>query len=311
MKLLLFTGLFALLGTVLFAQSPYVFLEENGLVVMEFESTTTYGSWMIDTTISGYVGDHYLHYTGPNYYNNPGNSLLTYQVEISTVGTYRFQWHSRIAQGTSNTDHNDSWLRIPDAAGFYAQKGASMLYPHGSGMSPNPEGSGSNGWFKIYQNALGNWTWNTFTNDNNPYSIYVDFDSVGVYTIEVAGRSKGHAIDRMVLYHSSVNTATATNLGRPESPKDLVSSIAADWQDLAVYPNPAQDQVEIVFPPSLQLRTTSISLLDLSGKLVKEVSVSQQNDQRLHIPIDELPAGMYLLLLNAETTPYRGKFMKQ
>jgi hypothetical protein len=37
---------------------------------------------------------------------------------------------------------------------LFAEKGSSILFPKGSGQTPNPIGSGADGWFKIYMNQL-------------------------------------------------------------------------------------------------------------------------------------------------------------
>ena len=74
--------------------------------------------------------------------------------------------------------------------------------------TPNPEGASGNGYFKVYTNTLG-WNWATQTSDFDPHKVYAVFNSAGVYTIEVSGRSQGHFIDRMVLYKESQYSATA------------------------------------------------------------------------------------------------------
>ncbi|MEM8710783.1 MAG: hypothetical protein AAGG01_07510, partial [Planctomycetota bacterium] len=43
---------------------PY--LEEGGLVVIEFESSDAQGSWARETSIGGYTGSEYLRWDGPN-----------------------------------------------------------------------------------------------------------------------------------------------------------------------------------------------------------------------------------------------------
>lgn len=293
------------------AQGPYVFEEENGLVVIEAESNTGFGQWTPDTAIQGFSGDHYLVYQGVNYYNAPGNSLLKYYVNISKAGTYRFQWRSRITTGTSNTDHNDSWLRIPDAAAFYAQKSTNILYPHGSGMTPNPDGAGKDGWFKVYQNALNAWTWNTSTNDHDPHSIFVEFDSVGIYTIEISGRSTGHGIDRIVMYHSEVSSATALDLALPESPKSILSSIDDVIMDLKILSHPAAGYVEVLVPqPLLPQSLYSLKILDISGRVIRQLPGKILTENRGRIPVADLAPGVYVILLGSEGVLYKGRFLR-
>lgn len=295
------------LGLSLLAQAPYTFEEENGIVVIEIESTPEIGNWVIDSAISGYTGEHYLHYQGPNYYNAPFNSRLVYQINITTTGTYRFQWRSRIAAGSSNTDHNDSWLRFGDATDFYAQKASNVLYPHGSGKSPNPAGAGAGGWFKIYQNVLDDWTWNTSTSDHDPHNIFVKFDSVGIYTFEIAGRSNGHAIDRVVLYHSSASASQALNLNRPESPKNLVSSIGMKSIHLNLFPNPADAYLQLSLPKAAE----QIEILDLSGRRIQQLAPPSRGQRQFQVPIGNLASGVYFLRIQTEQVVYRAKFVKR
>ncbi|MEL7532692.1 MAG: T9SS type A sorting domain-containing protein [Bacteroidota bacterium] len=292
------------------AQEPYLFEEQNGLVVIESTSVPEFSSWNKDTSFAGFTGADYLRYEGSNLYNDPGHSRLVYKVQISKTGTYRLQWRSRITAGTSNTDHNDSWLRLPDASSFYAQKPNSTLYPHGSGQAPNPAGAGKQGWFKVYQNVLDNWTWNTSTSDHDPHSIYARFDSVGVYTIEVAGRSFGHSIDRIVLYHSEVSATQALDLNQSESPKSVVSSIQIETQHLKVFPNPAQGQLEFQLPASFMPGQQEIKIMDLSGRLVKKHSQLVSAGDRIIIPLSAIASGAYFLLIETEQEAYRTRFVK-
>ena len=194
---------------------PATFVEKNGLVVIEAESGNSTG-WTQKTSVSGYTGSGYQEWTGSDLFNSAGTGTINYQIYVSKTGTYRFQWRNRIAKGTDNTEHNDSWLRFPDASNFYGQKGSSKVYPKGSGKSPNPNGASMDGWFKIYTNSSG-WNWQTTTSDHDRHNIYVQFDSPGVYTLQIAGRSNGHAIDRMVLSHSSQSSSGAQNTSLGET----------------------------------------------------------------------------------------------
>ena len=196
---------------------PAPFEEVNGMVVVEAESVPAVSDWTYETSIPGYTGNGYYVWNGQDHFNNPGNGLLEYKINITTTGTYRFQWRNRITQGTSTSDFNDNWLRFPDASDFWAEKGGNKVYPKGTGKTPNPAGSTSDGWFKVYVSEINKWSWQTRTSDGNPHAIYVKFDTPGVYTMQVSARSKGHGIDRMVLFHSSVNSTTALDPNQPET----------------------------------------------------------------------------------------------
>ncbi len=296
-----------------FAQDLPVYIEEDGIIAIELESAGEYFDWSVDTIIDGYLGSSYLRYSGPNYFGSPGNSLLTFKINISTTGTYRFQWRSRIAQGNSNTDHNDNWLRIPDATAFYGKIGNSTVYPHGSGMTPTPNGAGSNGWFKVYQNQTNNWTWDASTSDNDPHPIFAEFDSAGIYTIEISGRSQGHAIDRFVLYHSSVSISDATWLGRPESQTmDPVGTNELTSEKLFLSPNPAVESLSINLPKENLNDSFEIQIYDTMGMLVKTFNKNKSEvHEKTILNISELIPGNYMVRIRGEKILYSGQFIKQ
>lgn len=191
------------------------YVEEAGLVTIYPEDLTLVSSWEVATTQAGYTNTGYIRWTGADNFNTPGVGVISATIRITNPGTYRFQWYSRIGQGTSTADFNDTWLRFPDATDFYGQRGSSVVYPHGSGKTPTPNGSGSGGWFKVYLNHA-DWGWSTKTSDNDPHDIYVEFATPGVYTMELSARSFNHLIDRIVMYQSSV--ADPLNLSNADTP---------------------------------------------------------------------------------------------
>jgi len=183
-------------------------VENNGLVIIEAETGTGINSnWSKRTNIGGFTGSSYLRYVGPDSFTTPGRNTISYKFQIKTPGTYRFVWRNRIARGNNRTEHNDGWVRFPDAANFYGQRGNSRIFPRGTGKGPNPEGASRDGWFKAYTNDLGEWTYQTVTSDFDPHEIFVRFNNAGVYTVQVSGRSNGHAIDRLILFNNSNNNA--------------------------------------------------------------------------------------------------------
>ena len=203
------------------------FTEQNGLVVIEMESGNVPSNWVSETAFSNFTGSSYLRYDGSNHFGNPGVDTVEYKVNISKTGTYRFQWRNAFGAGTDATEHNDSWLKI-EASSFYGKKGSSIVCPKGYNSNENsctggvPEGAGGGGWFKVYRSggSVGAWSWTANTSDNDAHQIFADFNAPGVYTILVSGRSAEHAVDRMVLYYSSVGTSAATNTSQSESPRE-------------------------------------------------------------------------------------------
>ena len=201
--LILFLVAFSFQDSFLLAQNIYC--ETGDILVVEMESESVVSPWQNLTSASGYSGTGYFYWNGPNYFTSPGNAKLTYTIKITNPGTYRFRWRSQIGLGTKQSEHNDAWLRLPDADDFYGYRAStnSTIYPKGSGKTPNPNGQGSGGWFKIYMNSLNGWVWNTSTSDHDAHQIYAVFNNPGLYTVEISGRSTGYMIDRFVFYNES------------------------------------------------------------------------------------------------------------
>lgn len=186
-----------------------------------------HSGWASGTALIGSIPMTYLYGTNA-YLTTPGRNLLSYKIKISSPGTYRFVWHCKVGKGTSKTDHNDNWLRIADAAAFYAKKGSSVVRPRGICTNDCPNGAGSNGWFKVYSNGTINWTWNTWTSDNDPHGIYARFDTAGIYTVEVSLRSDYQFLNRFVMFNESIHSlAQSTNLSlAPSAAEDEISTSA-------------------------------------------------------------------------------------
>ncbi len=188
---------------------------KNGLVVIEAENLQVPSGWKNKSAVSGYTGNGYLEWEGGDSFNNPGAGVISTSIKINEPGVYLFQWRNKVGFGTVSTDFNDTWLRFPDASDFYGLKGAHIVYPKGSGKTPLANGAGSGGWLKVYLSGTTNWTWSTNTSDEDPHKIYVAFDTPGVYTMEISGRSDHHVIDRITLNKSA---ADPTNLSLEETP---------------------------------------------------------------------------------------------
>lgn len=193
-----------------------IYLEREGIVSVEFETVEGELEWQRGSTLEGFDGEGYLVWNNPDSFQMPGNGVLTYKLNISTPGTYRFIWRSRITEGETQSEANDSWLRFNDAADFFGERDGRIVYPRGTGKTPNPEGSSADGWFKVYMNRVGEWFWRSNTSDNDPHDIFVTFDEPGVYTMEVSGRSKFHGLDRFVLFVEGKTFEEAESAERSE-----------------------------------------------------------------------------------------------
>lgn len=268
--------------------------DDAGLVVIEAENLEISGTnWNIKTNFNDYTGAGYLSWDGNNSLNNPGNGLITTSIKISTPGTYRFQWRSRIGVGSNSTEHNDSWLRFPNASDFYAEKNGNRIYPKGSGQTPNPNGAGSDGWFKIYLSGSTNWTWSTRTSDNDAHDIFVVFNTPGIYSMEISGRSQYHLIDRITL---SNNTNNPLDLGNSETPCSegalSLNNLNSKTKkaSISLFPNPTDHIINL----SINIKNWSrtVAVYDFKGVQILEVEVSESNGE---IDVSRLSSGFYFL----------------
>lgn len=208
------------------ADTNQVYLEQGGYVHFEAEDASTVGSWDVNTALNDYTGSGYLEWTGPDYFseNNAGNGIITYHFRVETAGNYELRWRSRIAKGESNTESNDTWVRFSTGNDVAGEEPLS-------------------GWAKVYMGEFGIWSWSARTVDHvaNPVRQYF---SQGDHTLEISGRSYGHAIDRIAMYrYDDVNFDPGLNGtlalssyvrldGSTEDPNPIVS------------PNPATTEPE-------------------------------------------------------------------
>lgn len=175
------------------------FTERNGSLNIEAEDLNLNSSWKKQTSLNGYKGSGYINWTGDDQFRSPGSGIISASIKINTPGKYKFQWISKVGIGDNPTEHNDSWLKFPNASAFYAEDGGDKIYPKGSGKTPNPEGAGGQGYFKVYINSTTNWTDRSWTSDNDPHAIFVEFNTAGTYTMQIGARSNGHLIDQIRL----------------------------------------------------------------------------------------------------------------
>ena len=165
------------------ADPDYTYLEKDGIILFESEDGSADTGWQLQTELDDYHGSGYLVWTGPDSFplSSAGKGNITYHFRIETAGNYQLLLRSRINSGESNTESNDSWVRL-------------------STGSDVPEEEPLDGWTKLFMNTLGEWTWSSKTVDHVGRPLRQYF-AQGDHTIEISGRSIGHAIDRIALFN--------------------------------------------------------------------------------------------------------------
>lgn len=186
-------------GLAVAQENTCVFEEVDGLLIIEPETLPLTDDWKVGNKVTGFNGSGYIFWDGEDHFNTPGNGVINVKFKINTPGTYRFEWRSKIGNGDDFTEFNDTWLRFPDANEYYGLLAGRKVFPKGVGKLPEPEGSGAEGWFKVFLTGSTDWTFSTNTSDNQGYQLFVNFSKSGIYTFQVSARSAQHLIDRIVM----------------------------------------------------------------------------------------------------------------
>ena len=194
------------------------FVESDGFVYFEAEDAQFGGDWVLGTVLDHFSGDGYLEWNGPDLFNpaDAGRDTIAYQFEITTAGNYELRWRTRIAQGDSNTESNDSYVRFPTGVNV---DGEEPFY----------------GWQKVFMGHHGAWFWDAKVNDHAGANVR-QFFSAGTHVMEVSGRSNGHAIDKIALYRYESLELSPNDLdtrsGTPQSSIDgNAAAVPSDTSD--------------------------------------------------------------------------------
>jgi hypothetical protein len=208
------------------------------VLAFEAESLPLGESWETKTEAGGYEGSGYVEWTGNSHNNDPTHGVVSIDIRIDTPGRYQLDWRVQIGRGDDTTEHNDAWIRFPDADDYYGLKGQQgaeiRRYPRpicedDTAMdqvtsAPDvaeatcPDGSTRDGWLKVYSSGARDWKWSARTSDNDASDVVAEFDRAGVYTLELAARANFFRIDRIVLREESVDAGNARSSG--ETPCD-------------------------------------------------------------------------------------------
>ncbi len=163
-----------------------IFQEKDGLIVIQVESMPPSSGWVLETGDSGYTGNGYYEWKGPNHFGNPGNGTITYQINVTNPGVYNFRIRNQ-HDHPDHTEENDVWVRH------------------------NQEE-----WFKIYSSQSGQYKWTWQSRNEELGHVDASFNlNAGPNTIELSGRSNGMKLDQFQMYLSTVPNAPSTSF--PES----------------------------------------------------------------------------------------------
>ncbi|WP_157472067.1 T9SS type A sorting domain-containing protein [Neolewinella persica] len=130
--------------------------------------------------------------------------------------------------------------------------------------------------------------------------------------MQIAGRSKHHAIDRVVLYHSDVSSPSALRLSRPVSeyinPPVSVTDLAVER--LKVSPNPVTTEVSVQLPSDITTGTYEVRIVGSDGREFGRQPYRLSPGGTLQMPVAKLPAGHYMFHFSVPGKHYTGRFIR-
>lgn len=194
-----------------------IIIEENGRARFEAEIGVFGDQWELRTDKPNFMGEGYLFWSGGNFFGQPGNGVITYNIRIQNPGTYQVEFRQIIAFGRNNNEYNDIWLRFPDADNFFGRNPRNdevnipIVFPRGGGSTgPFPKGANTRGWFKIFAKSF-NFAFRTVTGDDQGFAVFATFEEPGDYTLELSARSMGYGIDQVILFREGLDTGGLNN----------------------------------------------------------------------------------------------------
>jgi len=209
---------------------PWV--EKDGIVVIQPEHSSDLDSnWTVrpstfleDPTMAGSSGSGWVEWNGPQLFrltinDNQANGISTLRFEIKTEGDYTFRWRSKQYTSVPSGDAgNDTYVKFETGTPLPARGSQGGTYT-------------LNRFTKVWVQSRNVWSWST--NFEPAHGDFVFTPKIhytpGIHEIKIAGRSRGHAIDRIILFHSSVNAGTAQSA--PESERLIIEPDPNIWSE--------------------------------------------------------------------------------
>lgn len=204
------------------------------------------------------------------------DELISAPVDLSVLQStdvitlsFRYSYVKRYAS-------NDEWLKVfitPDCGGSWAQRKTI----HGDLLSPIAQNSSwapssVNDWTTVH---MTNVTSNYFTGD---FRYKFEFESDG---------GNNFYLDNINIYYGAPTDELA------------LGEMSAEFTDVTLYPNPADDELNIRFNVMNDVKTDLV-ITDLSGKIAQQSSINALAGNNLvMLDTESLAPGMYFVTLNA------------
>ncbi|MGJ8644087.1 MAG: hypothetical protein ACSHX9_11805 [Luteolibacter sp.] len=184
-----------------------VFIEDDGIVVMEAESTDSkLGKWKKKTNIEGFTGECHIEFTGNKPESGPAVSPLTYKFKITKEGKYSLviRAHKRLESERQDIS-NDCYVALK---GNFESTGKTPMK-----LLENDT--------KLFGGTAEGWGWTQKLDEGHKkFPAEYSLKSGETYELTVSGRSKNFNIDSIMLVHESENLNKVRNSLPDESKRE-------------------------------------------------------------------------------------------
>ncbi|WP_238381292.1 hypothetical protein [Mariniblastus fucicola] len=150
-------------------------------ITLEAESMERVSGWQLAESDAA-SGGSYLLYDGPNSFAKVTSHRIKATFEVETAGRYSVKWNMRQPDGVPGDQANDAWICFTDATQLARQETITGFHKF---VGRSKDEFALNGQLDLE----GDQPWMT-----------VEFPKPGKYHLEIAGRSNGFQLDRVVLY---------------------------------------------------------------------------------------------------------------
>jgi len=259
-----------------------IYLESDGMVVMEAENTqTSLGTVWKLTTPSGYTGKGALENTANNPSSGPAAGPLNYTFKISKAGEYVIYLHIyKNLQGEASDKCNDVYVKV--AGDYTAGSGGATL----ENLKKDNKLFGGN-------DKTCAWSGDKSLDVHDvKYCPKYNFKSGQVYTLTMSGRAQRCNVNRIIFATADAKTK-AQNTSTPESKVEGVSS--------AAMPSGSMHACQNIFHANSTLYMSApgrgnyaISLFSPGGKLMLKEIIRAGNAGLISLRTSTIPAGFYI-----------------
>lgn len=145
-----------------------------------------------------------------------------------------------------------------------------------------------------YNNTGGTYVWNSSTTTGTVFTSNAYSAPEGDFHLQLnlKGASSGTHSVTISISDASLNTRTVTFIiTKPSSAS--VQNMANNETNVALYPNPAHDEVNVVYDPSAEIK--NIAVYNIIGKVMAVYKPTDNSSANLNI--ENLPSGIYFVRL--------------